>query len=92
VGINAQIVDYGRRGATFAPGSADALAQVIGTLVEEPKRLAELIHRGREYTRSVTLEAFQELHRSVLASHWGISLPLQNPPERFPASACKNTG
>jgi glycosyltransferase involved in cell wall biosynthesis len=88
VGINAQILDHGRRGATFAGGDAMMLAQEIRALVEQRERFAGMISQGRQYTRTVTLEAFQELTRRTLVSHWRLAFPGADRRESLPAASC----
>jgi glycosyltransferase involved in cell wall biosynthesis len=78
VGINALIVAHGQRGETFPHGDHEALARVLEKLLGQPELLEKKMVAGREYTRTVTLEAFAELHRRVLAEQWGLSTHLSD--------------
>ena len=78
-GISNYILGYGERGLTFPYGDVNALADRIKELVADPSRVARMIHAGRQYARTVTLEAFQQRICEILEDHWKVSLhPIHN--------------
>lgn len=70
VSVNPQIVGVGARGRYFATGDAAALAKDIEELAQQPSEMVRLIKNGRDYSRILTLEAWQEHIRQMLRSHW----------------------
>ena len=69
------LVAGGVRGVTFAGDDPDALAGAIASLASDPARVAAMVAAGRDYTRTVTLDAFGAQLHDILETHWGIVLP-----------------
>jgi glycosyltransferase involved in cell wall biosynthesis len=70
VSVNPQIVGGSARGRYFPTNDAAALAKHIEELAERPSEMVRLIKNGRDYSRILTLEAWQEHIEQMLRTHW----------------------
>jgi len=75
VGINSEILGHGERGRVFPFDDHTKLAQHLADLSRAPRQLARLARAGREYTRTVTLDAFADLQRRILVNFLGVPEP-----------------
>ena len=70
VSINAQIVGESDRGRHFPTDDATTLAKQIEEVAREPREMVRLIKNGRDYSRILTLEAWQDHISQMLRTHW----------------------
>lgn len=64
------MVDGGRRGLTFPAGDPSALAGRLAELHQAPGRVAGMVVAGRDYARTVTLDAYRQRIEGLLDDHW----------------------
>ncbi len=64
----------GERGILLPQRSADAIAEAVRTLAQDPRRLASSATRGRTFAHHHTLERFQSDLGGLLTGRWGASL------------------
>jgi glycosyltransferase involved in cell wall biosynthesis len=76
VSTNPQIVGHGSRGRCFSPEDAKSISNHVRDLSSRPADMIRLIHNGREYAQSLTLEAWQQHLREMLNRHWKTQLPI----------------
>ncbi len=70
VSVNAQIVGESDRGRHFPTDDATTLAKQIEEVAREPREMVRLIKNGRDYSRILTLEAWQDHISQMLRTHW----------------------
>jgi glycosyltransferase involved in cell wall biosynthesis len=74
VGIIDSILGQGRHGLCYSYGNIDQLVDQILNLINNPSLNSKMIISGREYSRTVTIEAFQEKIIDIIDQHWNVSL------------------
>jgi glycosyltransferase involved in cell wall biosynthesis len=72
VDVSLQIIGGNQRGRCFPQGDAQAIAQHVIDLADNPSEMAELIYNGREYAKGLTLEAWGNHLHQTLSSYWNI--------------------
>lgn len=72
--VAAEISGGGTRGLVFDPDDDGRLAELIAGLVADRERWARMSRAAREYTATVTLDAFEERVRELLERQWGVRL------------------
>ena len=72
--VNLQIIGRGARGRSFRPTDAETIAAHVAELARDPSEMARLIERGREYSLTLTLDAWREHVKDMLERHWGVRL------------------
>lgn len=78
VNLSQQIVGQGTRGRCFPLGDVDFLRQELLTLWRQPATMAEMIHQGRTYAASLTLEAWQDHLARMLTQFWNVRLKVNS--------------
>lgn len=73
VGGLVEVADHGRTGILVPPGDANAAAEAVAGLLDEPDRAAELARRGREYvverySAKSAFDAWESLAREVASA------------------------
>jgi glycosyltransferase involved in cell wall biosynthesis len=69
-----EISGDGTRGVVIPPDDAGELASAVAGLVADRARWIEMVRAARDYSSTVTLDAFQARVREVLERHWKIAL------------------
>jgi glycosyltransferase involved in cell wall biosynthesis len=78
VDMSQQIVGAGIRGRCFPQGDAQAVAGIVIDLAQNPEMMVGMIENGREYARSLNLEAWQQHLREMLDYSWGTHLIIRS--------------
>jgi glycosyltransferase involved in cell wall biosynthesis len=71
------LVAGGERGLTFRGGDPASLATRIAELRASPPRVARMIEAGRDYSRTVTLDAYRDRIETLLDQHWNLAPPIR---------------
>lgn len=74
VGVSSHLVGQTERGRCFPQGEVEKIVQYIMELANSPGGMARLIQNGREYARSLTLEAWQDHIKQMLEESWSVKL------------------
>jgi glycosyltransferase involved in cell wall biosynthesis len=74
IGVINGILGRGNRGLTFPYGDVEKLVERILFLVSNPAHTARMISTGREYSKTVTIEAFQKRTIEILEKSWKVTL------------------
>ncbi len=83
VGLNRQLLGDGKRGLVFPYDAPVALAEALRQLAVDPRRLRSMGAAGREYARTITLEAYYELQERILSERLGFAAPMRVREEAF---------
>lgn len=86
VGLNREILRNGSRGLLFPFGDDAALADRLTDLARQPLVVCRMASAGREYTRGITLEAFEAAQHRILTDWLAVPAPSPAPrPQEVPA-------
>jgi glycosyltransferase involved in cell wall biosynthesis len=77
--VAGEISGDGTRGLVFPPDDPARLASHVVGLAQDPARWSKMAQAARDYSNTVTLEAFQGRIRDLLQRHWRVSLPAPGP-------------
>ena len=74
--VAVEIAGGGERGIVVGADDHRAMADAVRDLMGDRERWATMAAAAREYSSTVTLEAFQDRVHELLERQWGVDLPL----------------